>query len=151
MKKIIIGIILFCFTESCGYSPMYSKSRIQTFNIEVIESKGDREINNSIRSELRRYSEELVSKKFIIKFNTKYEKVITSATSAGVASQYELKATTIFDIQLDKNNSIFSVTEKFTLDKDQNILDGKNYEKIIKSNFASTIVRKLILRLPVIQ
>ena len=151
MKKIIISIILLCLTASCGYTPMYSKSQIQKFNIEIIDFEGDREINNLIRSELKRYNDDIAKKQFKIIIKTKYEKLITAKDSTGAASTYELSTTVKFDIQLNNKNHIISLSETFNMDKDDNILDQNNYEKTIKKTFASSMVRNLLLRLPSIK
>ena len=151
MKKTLISIILLFLISSCGYSPMYSKSKMQKFNIEILDFEGDREINNLIRSGLKRYNDEVVVKKFKITINTEYKKLITAKDSTGAASQYELSAITIFDIQLNNKNHKISISETFNMDKDDNILDQNNYEKTIKKTFASSMVRNLLLRLPSIK
>ena len=69
--KIILIFIIPFFLYSCGYSALYSNVDYKNINIEILESKGDQEINNYLLSDLKKYSENQ-GKKFLIKINTNY-------------------------------------------------------------------------------
>ena len=55
MRKNFIIIFVLFFT-SCGYVPMYSINNQENFKITILESYGDRDVNNLIKSRLNNYS-----------------------------------------------------------------------------------------------
>ena len=68
MKKKFISIIIVFFSfSSCGYKPMYSDKNNIDYSIVIMETKGDRDINNFLKSNLNRYRQNNNPKKIIIK------------------------------------------------------------------------------------
>ena len=49
-KKILIIFLIPILFYSCGYSTLYSTSNNQNINIKILESSGDRDINNFLLS-----------------------------------------------------------------------------------------------------
>ena len=78
-----------------------------------------------------------------INIDTKYEKKIVSKNTKGSASEYELSVLTYFSINGLEKDQVFLFKEKQNLKNISNKFEQKNYENIIKSNFASSLVRKL--------
>jgi hypothetical protein len=146
MKKIIINTLLFLFLANCGFSPIYSVSDKQKINIQIQSIKGDRLINNQIVRKLNRNSDNQSRNKFIIDINTTYNKVIYSKDNTGATSSYQLDVISEVNIKSKDNIEKITITEKFIMDKNDNAIDEKNYEKTIKKTFASSIADQVILK-----
>ena len=76
MNKIFFHILLFCFLQSCGFTPMYSqKNGNFNFIIESVDLEGDKFINNYINVQLKKYSFAENEKKFQIEIKTDSGKI----------------------------------------------------------------------------
>ena len=146
MKKILTNILLFLLLANCGFSPIYSLSDNQIINIQIQSIKGDRLINNQIVSKLNRISDNQSKNTFNIDINTIYNKIIYSKDSTGATASSQLDV--ISEVTIGNKNNIekITVTEKFIMDKNDNTIDEKNYERTIKKTFASTIADQVILK-----
>ena len=51
-KKIIQLTIILFVLNGCGYTPMYSTNFKNDFNIELIDFKGDNDLNNFIQQKV---------------------------------------------------------------------------------------------------
>ena len=147
MKKILISTLLFFILANCGFSPIYSKSNNQKVDINIQSVEGDRLINNRIVSELNRIDDNLSENKFNININTLYNKSISSKDATGATSNYQLDV--ISEITIGSKDSIekINITEKFIMDKNDNTVDERNYERTIKKTFASLIVKQVLTKL----
>tara|TARA_B100001778_G_scaffold292304_1_gene262817 strand:+ start:1766 stop:2116 length:351 start_codon:yes stop_codon:yes gene_type:complete len=111
------------------------------------EMKGNKEINNLIKNELKLYTSKNSENKFLINLDTDYRKTIISKNSTGTASNFELLLIANFNVKRkDKINS-FTLQESFNVKNFSDSFEQKNYENNIKKNFASSIRKKLILKL----
>jgi len=147
MKTKILVIILFFTLSQCGYSPLYSKYNEFNLRIDIDSIDGDKEINNIIRSNIKKISKENSNKKFIIKINTNYVKTILSKNQTGAVSEYQLIATSNFTINDGKKISDFKIEEKIVLSTESNIFKEKEYEITRKNAFANSISEKFLLKL----
>ena len=145
-RKIILIFIIPFFLYSCGYSPLYSNVDYKNINIEILESKGDQEINNYLLSDLKKYSENQ-GKKFLIKINTNYSILDKSKNLEGSISDYQLIAVTTFIVNKDNLEKTITVKEDIIIKNLADNFEKKNYEKSIKKNFSKSISNKLILQL----
>jgi hypothetical protein len=147
MKKILINILLFFILTNCGFSPIYSVSESQKIDINIQSIEGDRLINNQIVSELNRIDDNLSKNKFNININTLYNKSISSKDATGATSTYQLDV--VSEIIISSKDSIekINITEKFIMDKNDNTIDERNYERTIKKTFASLIVKQVLTKL----
>ena len=147
MKKILINILLFFILTNCGFSPIYSISDSQKIDINIQSIEGDRLINNQIVSELNRIDDNLSKNKFNININTLYNKSISSKDATGATSTYQLDV--VSEIIISSKDSIekINITEKFIMDKNDNTIDERNYERTIKKTFASLIVKQVLTKL----
>ena len=147
MKKILINILLFFILTNCGFSPIYSVSDSQKIDINIQSIEGDRLINNQIVSELNRIDDNLSKNKFNININTLYNKSISSKDATGATSTYQLDV--VSEIIISSKDSIekINITEKFIMDKNDNTIDERNYERTIKKTFASLIVKQVLAKL----
>jgi len=147
LKKLFIILILLNVLQGCGYSPMYSVNNKLMINIEEINSDGDWELNNYIKSSLRRHSSDDKTEKFKIKLDTIYNKSSIEKDSAGNTTKYLFEIEVNVNINSTKINKNFLFKEKFTMDNFEDSLVEKNYESSNKKNIANLIVDKLIVQL----
>ena len=147
LKKLFLILILLNVLQGCGYSPIYSANNKLMINIEEINSDGDWELNNYIKSSLRRHSSDDKTEKFKIKLDTIYNKSSIEKDSAGNTTKYLFEIEANVNINSTKINKNFLFKEKFTMDNFEDSLVEKNYESSNKNNIANLIVDKLIVQL----
>ena len=146
MKNIIL-IFFLLFVYSCGYTSVYKNQKSKDFQINIIEMTGDNEINNLIKNEFKFYSTRNSNNKYDISINSKYQKIIISKNSAGVATDYKLLVDTKISIYLNNKNNILNFSENINIKSNSNSFEQNNYEKNIKKNFASSIRDKFIIKI----
>jgi hypothetical protein len=76
IKKHIIFISFILFLTHCGFSPIYVKNTNINFSIENVNYKGDRDLNNFLKTNLNQYKNDKSDRKIFIETTTKYEKII---------------------------------------------------------------------------
>jgi hypothetical protein len=145
MRNISILFIILFITH-CGFSPVY-KSNVINYQINISKIEGDKIINNKIKSEIERISNQNVQKIFNIEINTTYEKIIAAKNSKGSITDYLLVATATFLISNQEKTETIIFQEKQNIKNNSNLAEQRNYENIIKKNFASSFIKKLNLDL----
>jgi len=145
MRNISILFIILFITH-CGFSPVY-KSNVINYQINISKIEGDKIINNKIKSEIERISNQNVQKIFNIEINTTYEKIITAKNSKGSITDYLLVATATFIVSNKEKTETIIFQEKQNIKNNSNLAEQRNYENIIKKNFASSFIKKLNLDL----
>ena len=133
--------------KSCGYSPIYSKNINQNLNIELVNFDGDREINNSIKYNLKRYKSQIDKQKFFVKINSEYVKNSETKNLAGNTTSYILSSSVTFNVVYGDNKKVFKFTEKSTLRNIASQIDEDIYEKNIKKNIGELFSNRLIMQL----
>ena len=146
MKKLIIFLIIILI-PGCGFEPIYSTKNNLDYKLNTIERKGDSSIDNLIATELQRLSNDQSNKLIDIVINTSYEKKIISKDSKGSVSDYQININTKFLIIFNEKELKFQFSDKQNIKNISDIFEQKNYENIIKKNFANSAVRKLNLEL----
>ena len=149
IKKLIPIFLIIILLNNCGYTPRYAVNKNVNFSINIVELKGDREFNNSLKSKIAKYEKKDTSMKvYDLNLTTKYNKNVKSRDVAGLAQEYELVITvdTIVKSELiDPKKIIFK--EKFNMKKFEDAFEEKNYEKIMKENLSDIILDKIIMYL----
>ena len=149
IKKLIPIFLIILFLNNCGYTPRYALNKNVNFSINIIELKGDREFNNSLKSKIAKYEKKDVNKKiYNLSLTTKYNKNVKSRDVAGLAQEYELVITVDAIIKselIDPKKLIFK--EQFNMKKFEDSFEEKNYEKIMKENLSDIILDKIIMYL----
>ena len=135
MKNLILILLLFLL-NSCGYTSIYKNQKSQDLQINIIETTGDKEINNLIKNELKFYSNKESNIKYNISIDSNYQKIIVSKNSAGVATDYKLIVQTVISFDKEGKNNILNFNENINIKSNSNSYEQNNYEKSIKKNFA---------------
>ena len=149
IKKLIPIFLIILFLNNCGYTPRYALNKNVNFSINIIELKGDREFNNSLKSKIAKYEKKDVNKKiYNLSLTTKYNKNVKSRDVAGLAQEYEIVITVDAIIKselIDPKKLIFK--EQFNMKKFEDSFEEKNYEKIMKENLSDIILDRIIMYL----
>ena len=149
IKKLVPFFLIVIFLSNCGFTPRYALNKNINFSINLIELKGDREFNNSLRSKIARYGKRDDNKKFYdLSLTTKYNKNIKSKDTAGLAKEYELVITVDAIVKselIDPKKLVFK--ETFNMKKFEDSFEEKNYEKIMKENLSDIILDRIIMYL----
>ena len=137
-------IILILFLYSCGYSSIYKNQTSQNFKINIIEKKGNSEMNNLIKNEIKLYSVKNPTNIYNLKIDTDYKKKILTKDSAGIITDYKLSVTSIFRVDLKGVTKVIELKETINIKNQSDSFEQNTYEKNIKRSFASSIREKLI-------
>ncbi|MEK9793832.1 MAG: hypothetical protein VW416_04185 [Gammaproteobacteria bacterium] len=148
-KKIIQLTIILFVLNGCGYTPMYSTNFKNDFNIELIDFKGDNDLNNFIKQKIDGLinTEKKNSKTFQVSLNTSYSKDVQIKDKSGKATQYSLNANASFIIEINDKLEEISFNEKTSLTKFNDEFEEANYERSFKENISQIFVNKLIIYL----
>ena len=139
-------IILSFFIYSCGFTPQYAGFKNLEFDLIVDESSGDRDLNNEIRSQIKRYDRGRKGvEKIKISYDSNYEKIILTKNTKGEPTKYNLKVDVIFEINSDNYSTKIVFKDEFNIDKIDDTIEENNYIKIVKRNFAERAIEKIIL------
>jgi predicted transcriptional regulator len=151
-KKSIILTVLLVLLNSCGYTPLYLGSSLK-ISIEIIKQDGDRDINNLIISNLKRFSNksEITKKNYEIIINSLYSKKIIAKDATGKSTDYKLNIVVNFTVKSDEKTKILNFKETFNMKGLDNNFEEKEYEKVIQKNMVNTIIQKLITQLNTIK
>ena len=150
-KKILSIIFVFSLLSNCEYKPIYSNLNKSDYQINILESTGDKELNKFIIKNLNKHNQSKSNKKLNIKIDTKYLKNILAKNTKGTVTDYQAEAITTFKINKNTTTETLVIKEKFNYQKISDKYEEKSYEKAIKRNLAKSISQKLILRLSLIK
>ena len=143
MKNITLIILVF-FLYSCGYSSIYKNQKSQNFKINIIEARGNSEMNNLIKNEIKLYSGKDTANIYNLKINTDYLKETLTKDSAGLITDYKLSVTSTFTIDLKEKTQVIEIKEAINIKNQSDYFEQNTYEKNIKRTFAYSIREKLI-------
>ena len=146
MKNLIIICFIF-FLSSCGYTSIYKNQKSQDFQINVIQMTGDNEFNNLLKNELKLFSSTNSNKQYDISLSSKYQKIIVSKNSSGVATDYKILANSTINIKLNNKVHDLKFSESINIKHNSNSFEQNKYERNIKKNFASLVREKLIIKI----
>jgi len=151
LKKISIILSLLILASGCGFEPLYSSKRSNTFSIEKIDfignksEKSDRILNNYLRSNLNNYKNKDLSNKIFLDVETVYEKNIISKDATGKIDEYEIVAKVTFIVKPKTKKLTF--TQRKIMKNIDNNSDERNSELAVKQTFANIIANNLIQNL----
>ncbi|MBD1145043.1 hypothetical protein IDH17_04350 [Pelagibacterales bacterium SAG-MED37] len=150
-KKILTLIFILNFLSSCEYKPIYSSSNKADYRIIITDLSGDKKLNKYIVENLERNSQKNSVKIINIKINSKYSREVLAKNTLGSTTDYQARAITEFEINKNEITEKLIIDEKFNYQKILDSYEEKSYEQTIKSNLATSISQKLILRLSIIE
>jgi hypothetical protein len=145
MKKYIIFISLIFFLTHCGFSPIYVKNSNINFSIENVNYKGDRDLNNFLKTNLDQYKDDKSDRKILLEVTSKYEKTILTKNAASEVTNYKLIAKVTFLIK--STNKKINITEQEIISSMDDKFEETRKERATKQNFARSISNKLISEL----
>ena len=148
-KKILPLIFILNFLSSCEYKPIYSSSNKANYRIIITDLSGDKKLNKYIVENLERNSQKNSVEIISIKINSKYSREVLAKNTLGTTTDYQARAFTEFEINKNEIIEKLVIDEKFNYQKISDSYEEKSYEQTIKSNLASSISQKLILRLSI--
>ena len=148
MKKIYIIFLILFFTQSCGYTPMYSKNQKVNFYIKSVEfTESDKDLANYLKLNLNNYFEKKDGSEYIIDANISYKKTIASKDSTGEIEEYNLSSVAKFIIKSNNFSKTININESFKMENFSDEFQEKEYEDNIKKNIARTMTSKLLFQL----
>lgn len=148
MKKIYIIFLILFFTQSCGYTPMYSKNQKVNFYIKSVEfTESDKDLANYLKLNLNNYFEKKNGSEYIIDANISYKKTIASKDSTGEIEEYNLSSVAKFIIKSNNFSKTININESFKMENFSDEFQEKEYEDNIKKNIARTMTSKLLFQL----
>lgn len=148
MKKICTIILILLFTQSCGYTPMYSKNQKVNFYIKSVEfAESDKDLANYLKLNLNNYFEKKDGSEYIIDANISYKKTIASKDSTGEIEEYNLSSVAKFIIKSNNFSKTININESFKMENFSDEFQEKEYEDNIKKNIARTVTSKLLFQL----
>ena len=150
-KKILTLVFILNFLSSCEYKPIYSSSNKSNYRVIITDLSGDKKLNKYIVENLKRNSQKNSVKIINIKINSEYSRKILAKNTLGSTTDYQAKAISIFEINKNEITKKMVVEEKFNYQRISDSYEEKSYEQTIKSNLASSISQKLILKLSIIE
>lgn len=144
MKK-IFSLIILIFIYGCGYSSIYQEMK-KDLNINILSLKGDFEMNNFIKNDLKISSNKNSSNIYKLNIETEYNKIILTKDAKGEATDYNIEMSAKFILASNDNKSII-YKDNFKIKKNDDNFEQSNYERDIKRNFSKMVQEKLILDL----
>jgi hypothetical protein len=147
MKKNLIFLVLLLFLQNCGYSPILSSYKDRDFNFNIIEIKGDSELNKIIKLKMNKFSSNSKNKTYDLKINTSVKKEILSKNKKGEATSYSIFTYIKFEIINITKPKIFSFEERTKTTKIDDEFELKRYENVIKTNFVTNKINELVTNL----
>ena len=147
-KKTFFILLIYLLLSNCGFEKIHKSAKNVNFQIEQISYSGDKTTNDYLNILLSKYKKINQTKKYKIMTNTIYEKNIFSKNKAGNPSEYQIKISTVFKVyRKDKFIKSFNYNQKLKVKNKDDKLQEKDNERIIKQNYASTILNKFIVDL----
>ena len=144
MTKKITAFFLFFILVGCGFSPIYTSKSDLKFNLEILNSVGEKEINKYISNHLKKYTDKNLDEKIMIKIDTSYSKINISKDNKGSTTGYKLVSKTKFYISSNGKDENVFFTEKLILNRFDDVFEEKRYETKLKEDIAILTVKKLI-------
>ena len=146
-KNFYFIIIILFLINNCGFTPKYAGYKGIDFNLVRNEISGDRDLNNYIKSQIKRYENNRDSddKNISIDLFSKFEKKAIAKDTKGNITKYNLVAIVEVTLIHEDNTKKITLKENFKIDKIEDSVEENNYILIVKKDFAKRIMDKIIL------
>ena len=142
--KIIILSSVMIFMVGCGYTPLLNTQNIN-FYISEINYEGDRNVNNYIKNNLKKYGKfKENSKKYDLNITSTYNKVVANKDENGNPKNYNLKikVDVIFNSLNEKGSKTFE--KNISLGIQDKKVKEKELEKKYKKDLSESISKDIV-------
>ena len=145
-RKIFLLIIILFLTNNCGFTPKYAGYRGINYDLDLNKISGDRELNNFVKSQLKRYENKKESEIEIITIDieSKFEKKAIARNTKGNVTRFDLIAQVEVTLTLEDITKKLTINDNFKIDKIEDSVEESNYILIVKQDFAKRTMEKLI-------
>ena len=151
-KYINVFVITFLLIlNNCGYSPIFTNNSIENFKIVKLELKGDKVFGNKIYKELKPYMETSSQKEYDLVINASFNKVTIAKDDSGDPSNFNMVANVNIEVKHGSIKETLFFNENLKIKSKDNSFEQREYENIIKNNFAKTIKEKLITKIQILK
>jgi uncharacterized membrane protein YjgN (DUF898 family) len=144
-NKIIIFLLV--LLNSCGFSSIYNNVENDNLKLNIISAVGDKDLNNQISNYAKLYSNLNSENEYQVTINSYYDKEVIAKNASGVATDYRVIANVNFIVKFNGKDENINFQESIKMVNNTDIFEQNNYEKNLKKNFASSIVKKLIIKI----
>jgi len=134
------------FLSACGFVPLHSNKNLKGLNIEIISLSGDKEVNSNFKNFLKK-TNNTETEIFKIKIASDYKKIDFSKNTTGTVSLYKLILSSTINIEYNDKKHKIIFDESYNMENMTNNYDENKYERLIKQNFAKSVVSKLNIEL----
>lgn len=151
LRKIFLLVTILGLFTHCGFTPLYSNKSISNFSINSTSFGGDKTINNYLKMNLNQFENNEFEKKFDLSIETDYQKDILSKDKTAKITNFKLSCTSTIMISL--NGQLIKeikISESRNMNNIDDEFEEQNKERNIKQNFASSISRKLITEISIL-
>ncbi len=145
LKKISL-LLLFCFSFSCGYEPLYLKKNNLDKPIKNFKLEGDRKINKIIISSLGLKETKDIKEGYTLILNSKKEVVVISKDKNGNPSVY--RSSLMINFLLSDDKKIVkkkTFNSSFTYNNSEGKFNLSQYQKNIEINQINELSEKIYL------
>jgi len=143
IKKVLI--LVFLFTSSCGYTPIYINKNMGIIEFSKIDLSGNEDVNKKLINILR-IKEAITENDLQLMLKSNYEITETSKDSRGVINSY--RSSIDVEILIKKNDKIKKI-KNFSRSFNYNSLESRaeliEYQNEIENNLINKIVDDIIL------
>ena len=145
-RKIFLLIIILFLTNNCGFTPKYAGYKGINYDLDLNKISGDRELNNFVKSQLKRYENKKESEIEIISIDieSKFEKKAIARNTKGNVTRFDLIAQVEVTLTLEDITKKLTINDNFKIDKIEDSVEESNYILIVKKDFAKRTMEKLI-------
>ena len=144
MIKNLTFFLFFLILTNCGFSPIYYGNQNTDFKIEITNLAGDRDMNNLIKSNLIRYSDEDKLDVIKVKIYSAYNKKSLAKDTTGKTTDYRIETTFSFEAEINGKLTNININEAFDYRNIDDTIELIKYEDTVRQNIANTAVQKFI-------
>ena len=145
-KYFIKLLLILTLISACGFSPMYSSKNSQLYNIKIINLEGDNKINSIIRQRLKNHKN-INAELHNLSINTIFEKRDLTKNLAGNTVNYQINATSIFNVTKGDFRKIITINRNFSTQIFKDKFEERSYETRLKEDIAKYMYEKFILEI----
>ncbi len=144
MIKNLTFFLFFLILTNCGFSPIYYGNQNTDFKIEITNLAGDRDMNNLIKSNLIRYSNEDKLNVIKIKIYSAYNKKSLAKDTTGKTTDYRIETNFSFEAEINGKLKKININETFDYRNIDDTIELIKYEDTVRQNIANTAVQKFM-------